>query len=89
MRKTARMTAFEALADTIGDTLLTPSENLTPDSVLETLPSWDSVNKLRILMALESRFSVKFPIKSFADCKTVGDMAAMVESCLQTGAAKR
>ena len=47
-------------------------------SPLKDGKDWDSVNQLRVLMALESELNVKVSIKKFINCANVSEIANLI-----------
>ncbi len=55
----------------------------TPDKIRETdsqatLPTWDSLRHLQLVMALEQRFGIQIDTEQIAQLKTVADVARVV-----------
>ena len=40
-----------------------------------SIPQWDSVNHLRLVMEAEERFGVSYPIERIPEMRTIGDFA--------------
>lgn len=53
---------------------------LTPETPFETLPGWDSVVHLSILMEAERRFGLSLTAAQMIGMKTVGDLLALLEA---------
>lgn len=62
--------AFFALAAQIFEV---PREVLTPETAYGTLPQWDSVNHLRLVMEAEAAFGVYYPLERIPNLKTLAD----------------
>ncbi|MBV8831324.1 MAG: acyl carrier protein [Acidobacteriaceae bacterium] len=45
----------------ISDVFGIPEEDVTPESSSESIPDWDSVGHLRLVMRLEESFGLRFP----------------------------
>jgi len=56
--------------------LKVPPELLQPDAVLHSLPGFDSVQLLMVLVALEE-IGVKMPVTEAANLRTFGDILAL------------
>jgi acyl carrier protein len=59
--------------------------NWDPDDVqdgdlLNEQPNWDSVNQLRVLMALEATLGIKLPLKKYIVCRHINEVAELVAS---------
>ena len=51
------------------------SSELTADQV----DGWDSLNHVRLMLAVEQKFGVKFSIGELSNLKNVGDLIALIE----------
>lgn len=65
----------EIFRDVFGDEAI----NLDPQTTAEDIAEWDSFNHINIVVAVESRFGVKFSTVEVEALKNVGDMAALIE----------
>jgi acyl carrier protein len=59
--------------------------NWDPDTVqegdlLSEQPNWDSVNQLRVLMALEAALGIKLPLKKYIVCRYIDEVAELAAS---------
>jgi len=75
-------TATESLADTVGSVVkrsLGLATTPTPVDGPKTLPQWDSLGGLRLLLALEDAFGVVLSEDDVLRVTTVGDLAGIVE----------
>ena len=57
---------------TIESTLGVPAGTLDEDSSPETIPSWDSLNHLNLVMAVESEFGISLSPQDVVDMRNVG-----------------
>ena len=65
----------EIFRDIFGDEAIT----VGPDTTAADIPEWDSFNHINIIVAVESRFGIKFSTVEVEALKNVGDMAALIE----------
>jgi len=65
-------TATDRLYCTIADVLAVPPDSLAEESAPDTIPSWDSLNHLNLIMALESEFSINLSIDDALDMRNIG-----------------
>lgn len=72
------MVRFDELTACIAQVLEAPDAQATPETPLEKLPGWDSVNALRVLQELERRFAVRVPMLKFVAAKNLGDLAKLL-----------
>jgi len=56
-----------------------PRRSLLAETELATLASWDSVAILVVLAAVEEKFSIILTGKELRNCKTVADLAQLIE----------
>jgi acyl carrier protein len=61
-----------------------PATRLSPASSPATVESWDSVQHLNLVLALEEKFSLQLSPEEIEQMKTLGDTAKLIESKLQT-----
>jgi len=55
---------------------------LTPTTTSEDVAEWDSTNHVRLMMALEAEFGIRFETDEITQPKNVGELIALVESKL-------
>lgn len=65
-------TSKDRLYETIESILGVPYGTVTEGSSPETVPSWDSLNHLNMVMAIESEFGVTFSPEDVIDMRNVG-----------------
>lgn len=59
---------------------------LTPRTSARDIPTWDSVNHIRIVLSLEQQFALKVNVRETAELMNVGDLVAFIEKKLQSDA---
>ena len=69
---------FDRVRDITADVLQVDSASITPDSSPETIESWDSVQNLNLVLALEAAFGFEFAPEEMDQMKTVGKIADVV-----------
>ena len=52
---------------------------LTPALTAASVPEWDSFNHINLIVAVESRFKVKFQTAELESMNTVGHLVALLE----------
>ncbi len=62
------------------DVFQVSSRTLTPESSAETIESWDSVQHLNLVLALEQQFGVQFEPEEMDKMKNIRQIVALVES---------
>ena len=67
---------LELAADVFG----VDAATLTPETAYESIPEWDSVAHLRLVMETEARFGRTIPLEAVASLRTLADFGPYVES---------
>lgn len=67
---------YELAADVFG----VDAATLTPETAYESIPAWDSVAHLRLVMETEARFGRPIPLEAVASLRTLADFGPYVES---------
>jgi acyl carrier protein len=75
---------FEKVRAIAADILQVKSGALRADSSPETVDSWDSVQHLNLVLALEESFGLQFSPEEMDQMKNIGQIAGIVEA--KTGA---
>jgi acyl carrier protein len=73
---------WETLRRIAGDIFRQPAESLGPDSSPETVESWDSVQHLNLVLAIEEHFGVQIEPEEFERMNTLEAISTLVESKL-------
>jgi acyl carrier protein len=55
---------------------------LTPGLTAADIPDWDSFNHINLIVAVESRFAIKFQTAELESMHTVGHLADLIQSKL-------
>ena len=55
---------------------------LTPGLTVAGIPEWDSFNHINLIVAVESRFGIKFQTAELESMHTVGHLADLIQSKL-------
>lgn len=71
--KTVRDLWREAFLTFAAGVLKVPRATLSGDSACGSIPEWDSVNHLRLVMEAEPRFGVSYPLERIPALKTIDD----------------
>ncbi|MGA9865652.1 MAG: acyl carrier protein [Acetobacteraceae bacterium] len=64
----------EIFRDLFGDDTI----SLGPDTTAADIAEWDSFNHINIVVAVESRFGIKFSTVEVEGLKNVGDMVGLI-----------
>lgn len=57
-------------------------DNMNKDSRLMEDVGLTSISMLMLVISIEEEFKIELPIKEASNCKTVGDIIAVIEKCL-------
>ena len=53
---------------------------VTPDTTANDIEEWDSISHIRLIVAIERKFHVKFKNSEIESLKHVGDLVALVQT---------
>lgn len=71
---------MDSLYETIAAILAIPPESLSEESSPDTVASWDSVNHLNLVMALESEFGIRLSPEDALAMRSVGAVRALLKT---------
>jgi len=54
------------------------ASDVTPDTTADDIEEWDSLSHIRLIVAVERKFKVKFTNSEIESLKRVGDLVALV-----------
>jgi acyl carrier protein len=74
------MTKLDRLQVVFRDVFGDPSIRLAPEFSPATYADWDSIAMVRIVLAVESEFNVRFTTDQLVGIKSVQDIMAVLES---------
>ena len=60
-----------------------PADRIGPASSPQTIETWDSIQHLNLVLALEERFGLQLSPEEIEQMKSVGETAKMIASKLQ------
>lgn len=60
-----------------------PSAKITTDSSPETIETWDSMQHLNLVLAIEEKFGLQLSPEEIEEMKSVGAVATLIEKKLQ------
>jgi acyl carrier protein len=76
------MNTMETLTDVFRQVFDDPEIELTPETTANDIEGWDSLSHINLIVAVETRFNIRFKQKEVVTFKNVGDLARCVESKL-------
>ena len=68
--------------DILADVLDLPDLTVTEQTTAEDVEGWDSFNHINIVVAIESKFGIKFHTAEVEELRNVGDLVELVEKKL-------
>lgn len=74
------MNIYEKLSDIFQETFDNDDVIATPELTANEVEEWDSLSHIRVIVAIEEEFVIKFSISEIVELKNVGEMAALIES---------
>jgi acyl carrier protein len=72
-------TTFEQLRGIASDIFGMPAAEITESSSPETIESWDSVQHLNLVLAMEEQFAVQFDPEEMDQMKNMGEIAGLLD----------
>jgi acyl carrier protein len=77
------MSVLQQVIEVVADTLNLPAESLHISSSAESLPAWDSLAHVNLMIALEQTFDIQLEVEDFP---TLNSVAAIQEYLVSHGA---
>ena len=74
---------FDQIRSMASDLFGVPSEQITVASSPQTIETWDSIQHLNLVLALEEKFSLQRSPEEIEQMKNIGETAKLIESKLQ------
>ena len=72
-------TAFHAVQEVAAAVFGVSVDQITETDSPDTVASWDSVQQIQLVLALEERFGVQLELEDIERLRTIGDIAAIFE----------
>ena len=76
-------TVLDQVRTIASDLFGVPAERITAASSPETIKTWDSIQHLNLVLALEEKFAVQLSPEEIEEMKSIGIVAKVVEGKLQ------
>ncbi len=73
---------YAQLTDILRDIFDDETLALRPGLTAADVPEWDSFNHINLIVAIESRFGIKFQTAELESMQTVGHLADLIQSKL-------
>ncbi len=68
----------------LADVLDLPDLAVTEQTTAENVEGWDSFNHINIVVAVESKFGIKFHTAEVEELRNVGDLVDLIEKKLKS-----
>ena len=72
-------TVLDQVRAMAADLFAMPLEAITPEASPDTIPQWDSMQHLNLMLELEMTFGVKLTTREQSDMLSISSVAATVE----------
>jgi acyl carrier protein len=69
---------FSKMTDILRDIFEDPDLDVTAETNAKSVPGWDSMAQVKVLMAVEEEFDVRFSSREMDKLRNVGDLVAAV-----------
>lgn len=73
------MSVQETLTDIFREVFDDDDINLSPEMTADDVDDWDSLSHINLIVAVETRFNIKFTLKEMQSFKNVGDLMSCIE----------
>jgi acyl carrier protein len=74
---------FDQVRGIASDLFSVPADHITAGSSPHNIESWDSIQHLNLVLALEETFSVQLSPAEIEQMKSIGETAKLIETKLQ------
>lgn len=76
MSETIETRVIETLSDVLG----TESEDISSSTQKADIEEWDSLSNIRLIVALESTFSITLDVPDLAEIESVGELVELIQN---------
>ena len=73
------MNIYDKLTEIFQDTFDNDEVVVTPELTAHDVDEWDSLSHIRVIVAIEEEFDMKFSIPEIVGLQNAGEMAALIE----------
>jgi len=77
-------TILEQVQQIASDVFSVPKESITENSSPETVETWDSIQHLNLVLALEEKFGLQLSPEEMEQMRSIGQIRATLESKLHS-----
>jgi acyl carrier protein len=71
---------IDAIRDLMEDVFDVDGLEIAPETTAEDIEEWDSLSHIRLIVAVERRFKIKFKNAEIEALRNVGDLAAAIDA---------
>ncbi len=71
---------LDRLNNLVGDLLEIDDLKLSPEMTAQDVPGWDSLAHVRIVVAVEQAFGVRFSTSEITSLKSIGDLVTLIDT---------
>ena len=76
------LTILDQIRQLASDVFAVPAKSVGKDSSPDTIETWDSMQHLNLVLAVEEKFNLQFSQEEIEEMSSVGRISAMIESKL-------
>ncbi len=73
---------FDQVRTIASDLFATPLDNITADSSPQTIETWDSIQHLNLVLAVEEKFGLQLAPEEIEQMSTIGQVTKLVSAKL-------
>jgi len=74
-----QMTRREILSDIFRTVFDDPELEIGPEMTADDVPGWDSLSHVNLILAIETRFKIRFSQKELLTMKNIGALLKLIE----------
>ncbi len=78
------MSTYDQLNEVFREVFDDPSIELTPETTADDIEGWDSLSHVNLIVAIETRFNIRFTQKELLTFKNVGDLEVCIARKIST-----
>ncbi|MBF0143147.1 MAG: acyl carrier protein [Magnetococcales bacterium] len=78
MEKSAEKEIYEKLGPVFQDILFVDNPVLTPQTTARDIPGWDSLNNIRLMVAIEKAFGIRFQTSEVMGLANLGALVSLI-----------
>jgi acyl carrier protein len=67
------------VTEILQDIFENPDMQVTPETTADTVPGWDSMAQIKLLLTVEEEYSIHFSSREMDQLRNVGDLIAAID----------